>query len=123
MNEKENILPHIAILGAGGHGTTIALATILAERGMKMSDVVVINSEDIEEVKLQIKDLPNDSIVLVENVGSLLSEIAELPKPEVFKLENTYRDMPRDVILTSDFYNNKSFGGHKKGKNRKLRRM
>jgi len=122
MNEKEINYPKVVVLGAGGHGTSAALASIIAAHKMTMKDIHIIKSDDIEDVKLQIKDLPKDSIVLVEDINFLLSEIVELPKTETFKLTNTYKDMPRDVILRNEF-NNKDFGGHKKGNNRKLRRV
>jgi len=121
MSEDKDTYPKIAIVGAGCIGTTDALATILAEKGLSMSDIIIIKSNDIEEIKEQLKSVPKDKVVLIEEFNVLMQKPIELPEEKVFIIKNHRMDMPREVFIEA-YHNAKRFGGHKPNRNMKLRR-
>ena len=120
MDENKDTYPKIAIVGAGCSGTTDALATILAERGLTTDDIIIIKSNDIEEIKEQLKSVPKDKVVLIEEF-SVLMQKPIFSDEKVFMIKNHRMDMPREVFIES-YHNAKKFGGHKPNKNMKLRR-
>jgi len=120
MDENKDTYPKIAIVGAGCTGTTKALEMILAEKGLSMNDIIIIKSNDIEEIKEQLKSVPKDKVVLIEEF-SVLMQKPIFSDEKVFMIKNHRMDMPREVFIES-YHNAKKFGGHKPNKNMKLRR-
>lgn len=113
----------VAIVGMGSSGISTHIATILADKGISIDDVIVLNQEDIKDInKLKeiVKNAPSGKVVLIDDVDFILTKDS---LPKVFKYENPHKGLEPLIEQPSlDFYNKKNFGGHKPSKNQKLRR-
>ena len=111
------------IVGMGSAGISTHAATILAERGISIEDVIVLNQEDIkdiEKLKEIVKNAPSGKVVLINDANFILAQDS---LPKVFKYVNPHKGLEPLIEQPSPTcYNKKNFGGHKPSKNQKLRR-
>jgi hypothetical protein len=126
MKQDKEIKP--ILIGDSGVGLSASVLAFLSERGISAKDVVALNSSDVKDVEIfkeKINSIPGGKVILIEDINLII----EQDSPEkVFTINNPLKDIELlmiEPIMTKsniDWYIKKDFGGHKSGRNQKLRR-
>ena len=121
MEQNKEIKP--MLIGDSEAGLSASVLAVLSERGISAKDVIILDSSDIKDVekfKEKMNSIPGGKVVLIEDINLII----EQDSPEKsFVIENPLKNI--DPIMARpniDWYNKKDFGGHKSGRNQKLRR-